>query len=347
MAPKRIRARLKVASAVVAAVLVAACSRTATVSQTAAASPGSVQTATPRIIIDTDLSLWWDDATAVGMANVLQQRGQIRIIGVMSDVRNPIAVAAIDAIDTAYGHPHIPLGAVADSGANTAAHGYSDVLAEDLPHAVHSSAQVPNAVTLYRRLLAAQPDHSVTIVAIGGDSNLAGLLNSRPGDGSSLARRPLVAAKVKRLVIEDGFFPNGAPPLTNEAIDPAATRTLISGSDWPTPIAWVDGFTGFQTRVGGDLCTTVPSTNPMRIVYEAEFGCGPPGDGDWDGPTLLYAIEGPRQMFSELGRGGAAVVNASGGLSWGTDPQRNDDVYVHVLDQQALNQQIDSLLAAR
>src|SRR4051794_9454872 len=66
----------------------------------------------PRIIIDTDLSLWWDDATAIGMANVLEQRGELRVLGMVSDIRNPVAVAAIDAINTAYGHSRIPLGAV-------------------------------------------------------------------------------------------------------------------------------------------------------------------------------------------------------------------------------------------
>ena len=54
----------------------------------------------PRIIIDSDLSRWWDDVTAIGMANVLQQRGQDRILAIMSDIRNPLAVPAIDAIDT-------------------------------------------------------------------------------------------------------------------------------------------------------------------------------------------------------------------------------------------------------
>jgi len=44
------------------------------------------------------------------MANVLQQRGQVKILGIMSDIRNTVAVAAIDAIDTAYGHRHIPVG---------------------------------------------------------------------------------------------------------------------------------------------------------------------------------------------------------------------------------------------
>jgi hypothetical protein len=303
--------------------------------------------ATPRIIIDSDLSLWWDDATAIGMANVLQQRGQVRILGIMSDIRNPVAVAAMDAIDTAYGHPKIPLGAVAHSGANTAAHGYSDDLVRGLPHAVRSSHDVPAAVTLYRRLLAAQPPHSVTIVSIGAYTNLAGLLRSKPDQRSSLGGRALIRAKVKRLVIEDGLFPGGAPAVTNQKLDLASASEVVDGTDWPTPIAWVDGFTGFQTKVGAALCSTVATNNPMRIVYESRFGCGLPGDGDWDGPTTLYAIGGKQGWFTELGQGGAAYINTMGGLSWRNDPGRPHDLYVHIADQGALNQRIDALLASK
>jgi hypothetical protein len=313
----------------------------------AAAAPawaGSTGRQPQRIIIDTDLSRWWDDATAVGMANVLEQRGTDQILGVMSDVRNPVAAAAIDAIDTAYGHRAIPVGAAADSAADTAPHGYSDVLAAALPHAIGDSAQAQPAVPLYRRLLAAQPDHSVTVVAIGGDTNLAGLLGSGPGHGSSLPGRTLVAEKVKQLVIEDGLFPTGGPAFTNELLDPAATRVIAGTGGWPTPIAWVDGFTGIGTKVGAGLCTAVPPKNPMRIVYTALFHCGPPGDGDWDGPTLLYAVDGAPGVFSELGRGGAAVINAQGGLTWGSGAGHPGEVYVHVVDQTGLNARINALL---
>jgi pyrimidine-specific ribonucleoside hydrolase len=312
-----------------------------------AATSGGGRADAPPIIIDSDLSLWWDDATAIGMANVLEQRGQVRILGITSDIRNPLAVAAIDAIDTAYGHPNIPLGAVAHSDANTAPHGYTNALISKLPHSVRSSNEVPGAVALYRRLLASQPDHSVTIVAIGAYTNLAGLLRSRADKYSSLGGRALIRTKVKRLVIEDGLFPGGAPALTNQMLDPASARAVVNGTDWPTPIAWVDGFDGIGTRVGGALCTTVPANNPMRIVYESKFGCGPPGDGDWDGPTVLYAIEGKQNLFSELGQGGAAYINTQGGLSWHTDPARPHDLYVHVVDQQALNQRINALIGAK
>jgi hypothetical protein len=262
----------------------------------------------------------------------------------MSDIRNPVAVAAIDAIDTAYGHGRIPVGAAADSEANTAPHGYSDLLASRLPHSVDDSDDVPGAVSLYRRLLAHQPDHSVTIVSLGAYTNLAGLLTSKRGHGSSLDGRTLVARKVKRLVVMDGLFPTGGPPFTNQKLDLAAARTVVGGAGWPTPIAWVDGLDGILTQVGATLCTRASPANPMRIVYEALFGCGPPRDGDWDAPALLYAVGELPAVFIELGRGGSAVINAQGGLSWQTVSPRPDDVYVHVGDQQALNRRIDDLL---
>ena len=294
----------------------------------------------PRVIIDTDLSRWWDDVTALGMANVLQQRGKLKILGIVSDVPNRVAVAAIDGIDTAYGHGDIPLGAVAHSASDTFEHGYTDELVRRLKHSVDSSADVPGAVTLYRRLLAHQPDHSVTIVLLGGYTNVAGLLDSPGG-------RALIAKKTNLLVSVDGLFPTGGGPFTNQQIDLAAANQVVGGAGWPAPIAWGDGTIGIATRVGASLCTTVGPNHPMRIAYEALFGCGPPKDGDWDGPTLLYAVGDLPDAFTELGKGGAAVINAQGGLSWQDGSVRTHDVYLHVADQASLNQRIDELLAAR
>ena len=306
---------------------------------------GSASGGAPRIIIDTDLSRWWDDATAVGVANVLQQQHKVRLLGIVSDVPNRVAVAALDAIDTAYGHGNLPLGAVAGSDADTFPHGYTDTVIARLRHSVDDSTEVPNAVVLYRRLLARQPDHSVTIVSLGGYTNLAGLLASKRGGGSALDGRALVAKKVARLVVEDGFFPTGGPAFTNQKIDLPAATAVVQGDAWPTPIAWADGTVGVATKVGGSLCATVAPDQPMRVVYEAVFQCTPPGDGDWDAPTLLYAVGDLPAAFTELGQGGAAVINEEGGLSWAPTSTRTHDVYVHVADQPALNARLDELLA--
>jgi pyrimidine-specific ribonucleoside hydrolase len=298
----------------------------------------------PRVIIDTDLSRWWDDASTIGLANVLHRQGKMRILGIVSNVPNTVAVAAIDAIDTAYGHRDIPLGAVAGSEADTFQHGYTDELVRRLPNSVRDEHDVPNAVALYRRLLARQPDHSVTIVSVGGYTNLAGLLDSKRGQGSSLDGRALTRKKVKRLVQMDGIFPGGGPAFTNQKIDLESASAVVGGEGWPTPMAWVDGLGGVQTKVGGALCAEAPD-HPMRIVYEVLFACGPPGDGNWDAPALLYAIGDLRGAFTEEGQGGAAVINPQGGLSWQTPSRRPSDVYVHVVDQPTLNARIDELLA--
>ena len=295
------------------------------------------------MIIDTDFSRWWDDATALGMANVLQRQGKLTVLGIVSDIPNPQAVAGIDAIDTAYGHGDIPLGAVAGSDADTAKHRYTDALVRQPPHRIRNSDDVPDAVTLYRQLLARQPDHSVTIVSLGAYTNLAALMDHE-------GARPLITKKVDRLVIMDGVFPNGFGPVTNQKLDLDAAQLVVEGrrgqGQWPTPIAWVDGLDGIATRVGGSLCTKASKRNPMRIVYEDLFGCGPVRDGDWDGPALLFAVGDVPSVFSKLGQGGAAVLNDKGGLSWQKKSTRRNDFYVHLKDQKALNRRIDQLLVA-
>jgi hypothetical protein len=85
----------------------------------------------------------------------------------------------------------------------------------------------------------------------------------------------------------------------------------------------------------------------MRIVYEDLFACGPVRDGDWDAPALLFALDQIPRAFSVLGRGGTAVINGQGGLSWQATSPRDQDVYVHVANQQLLNQRIESLLTSQ
>ncbi len=146
----------------------------------------------------------------------------------------------------------------------------------------------------------------------------------------------------------DGVFPGGWEAVTNQKLDLAAASAVVAGTAdvpaWPTPIAWIDGLDGIATRVGGELCTQAPADHPMRIVYEELFECGAPGDGNWDAPALLYAVGDVPEVFSIHGRGGAAVINDKGGLSWQKRSSRRDDFYVHVVDQDALNRRIDRLL---
>src|SRR5687768_17323057 len=138
-----------------------------------AAAPAPVSAspqATPRLIIDTDFGQWWDDVAALAATHAAADRGQARILGVMSDVDNPWNAPALDALNTWYGRPDIPIGV--PTGAAPVDQNYARLLAETFPH----SGRAEDSVALYRRLLRSQPDHSVTILSVGALTGLSQLL---------------------------------------------------------------------------------------------------------------------------------------------------------------------------
>lgn len=200
--------------------------------------PARAEHATPRIIIDTDFGQWWDDVAALATAHAAADAGRVRLLGVMADVDNRWNAPAIDALNTWYGRPDLPVGVPA--GAPEVPEGYSRLLAQQWPHA----GRPVNADALYRRLLTAQPDHSVTIVAIGALTNLAELLRTD---------RELVARKVARTVVMGGEYPRASAPEWNFGLDRDATRQVVGG--WPGPVVY-DGFeVGARIFVGHNTVT--------------------------------------------------------------------------------------------
>ena len=88
----------------------------------------------------------------------------------------------------------------------------------------------------------------------------------------------------------DGLFPGGIGPVTNQKIDLAAANTVVADPRVAGPDLVGRRHGRHRDQVGASLCTTAAADHPMRIAYEELFGCGPPKDGDWDAPTLLYAV---------------------------------------------------------
>lgn len=62
------------------------------------------------IIIDSDFGSFDDDPLALGLANIFQIWGEAEILAVIVSTDYELAPPAIDAIDTFYGHPNIPIG---------------------------------------------------------------------------------------------------------------------------------------------------------------------------------------------------------------------------------------------
>lgn len=195
----------------------------------------------PRILFDTDITGDVDDVLALAMCHSLADRGTCEFIGVTVSKNNPLTGPFVDAINTFYGRPDLPIGVTRDEKAQHRESKYLK-LASEYPHDLLRNEDAREAVDLTRELLAASPDGSVTIVSVGIASNLAALLDSKADGHSSLDGPALIRKKVKTLSIMAGAFTfaNG----TNRHLE----ANVINGVDsmrtvaerWPeeVPVLW-------------------------------------------------------------------------------------------------------------
>ncbi|MEI7946261.1 MAG: nucleoside hydrolase, partial [bacterium] len=165
-----------------------------------------------KLIFDTDMGNDVDDLMALNIIHALQRHGTVELLAVTVTKDHPQAAAFVDAVNTFYGYPNIPIGVV--KGGATPEPGKFNLLAdaknEDVslryPHDLLSGNDAPEAVGLLRKTLAAQPDKSVTLVQVGFFTNFKRLLESQSDDYSKLNGRDLVEKKVKLLALMAGAF---------------------------------------------------------------------------------------------------------------------------------------------
>ena len=294
----------------------------------AAPVPAYAAPAPTRLIIDTDFGQWWDDVAALAAAHAAADQGRARILGVVSDVDNEWNASALDALNTWYSRPDIPIGVTA--GALPVSQNYSRPLAERFPH----SGGTEDAVALYRRLLRAQPDHSVTILSVGALTALAQLVRTDP---------ELVARKVAHTVIMGGEYPRATAPEWNFGLDLAATRQVVAG--WPAPVVY-DGFEiGARVFVGNNVCTSHPVDSPVRVAFDLLYACdNGQADGTWDPTALYYAVYGADHVYRLAGYGGHNVVTPDGLNFWA--PGGHNQQYLLLTDPARLTRHLDALIDA-
>lgn len=242
------------------------------------------------LLVDTDICAAVDDVAALAMANAMHTRGEVRLLGVMVNTRGDAGAAAVDVVNTYYGHPDIPIGALQPTDASICeeyAHDYVGRLVERFPHDLRGGSSASNAVRLYRQLLAREKKGSVVIVSLGAATNLAALLDSGPDAFSPLSGAELVRDKVARTVLMGGQYPRSDAPEFNFLLDPAGARRVMR--DWPAPLVLSGGET--FVKIGKRVSTLGPADSPVRATFEIGFGTGIDSE-IWDVLPLLYAVRG-------------------------------------------------------
>ena len=282
------------------------------------------------IIFDTDLGFDCDDAGALAILHRLADRGEAQLLATMSVVGDPQSAAALDVINTYYGRPDTPVGAYqGERWPDARPYWYKTPtdflvpLVTEYKSSVKDKREVPDAVKLYRRILAEQPERSVTVVAVGFSLNLADLLASSPDASSPLGGRALVAQKVKRLVYMGSRLEEPGKPVRPDFNlgdgpyrDGRTTQKVIEA--WPTDIVFVGGEIGDSIMTGSSLRAQLPE-NPVARAYKLFPGTNARGErASWDLTAVLYAVRGP-ETFWQVNKGVQLEVTDSGVTTWHED----------------------------
>ncbi len=299
---------------------------------------GSTSGATS-IIFDTDIGTDVDDAGALAILHVLADRGEAEILATMSANRNRWSGPAIDVINTYYGRPDLPIGS---SKAGPDPEEWYRQSVGAYPHDLRSGDDAPDAIALYRKILAGQPDGSVVIVVVGWLTNMAGLLESGPDEHSPLSGRELVKAKVKELIAMGGLWPNSRPGEGeyNFRMDGPAAYKVIR--DWPGRIMFTG--LGIDVMTGRRLAADGPEDNPVRAFYRNFFKANRVSERpSWDLIAVLYAVRGLGDYFAAETEG-KCVGHEDGSNQWIAGESSGHSYLVHRMPPAELAEVIEELL---
>jgi hypothetical protein len=128
----------------------------------AGAVPADAESTPVRVILDTDVDQDCDDIGALFVLHGAVELDEVRLLATMGCTSSDAIAPCLDAINTWFGRPEIPVGTLKDRGFLAHA-GFADELIQRYPHRFPNGQDYPDAVALYRRVLSEQPDGSVVV----------------------------------------------------------------------------------------------------------------------------------------------------------------------------------------
>ncbi len=298
----------------------------------------------PLIIFDSDMGPDYDDVGALAILHALEARGECKILATIASDAHPLIAPTIELINTWYGRTDIPIGKAVENAPDfTAENHWNDSLIARFGPALRNN-QYPSAVEVYRKVLAAQKDHSVTIVTVGFTSNLAALLESTPDEYSELTGRELISRKVIRWVAMAGGFPEGKE--FNVFKD--ANASWIVFRQWPTPILFSGFEIGVHIKTGGRTARIDPAlNNPVQWAFDFNLRTYSKTREDnrssWDQTAVLVAVRQPEKYFYVNGPG-KFVIQKDGRNSWDPDMDQQHYFLVHKYPFQVIADEIEGLM---
>lgn len=297
-----------------------------------------------KIIFDTDMGPDYDDVGAIAILHALADLGECEILATLASDGHPSIAPTIEMFNRYYGKGGIPVGIPDNGVANfTASNNWNDSLLVRFAPDLKSKTDYPKASEIYRKVLASQPDKSVTIVTVGFTTNLAELLKTGNDDYSPLSGVELVKKKVKKWVAMAGRFPEGRE--FNVFIDSVSSSYVLER--WPTPILFSGFEIGERIFTGSKVAEKNDQNNPVSWAYRynlATYENKPVKNRmSWDQTAVLCAIRDPERYFYVCGPG-KIIVNPSGYNNWDPDSTKDHYFLVHKYPYQDISDTLEGLM---
>jgi hypothetical protein len=287
------------------------------------------------VIFDTDMDSDVDDVAALAQLHVMADRGEIELLAVMVSGRNEWSAPCIDAINTFYGRPDLPVGSVSGQRGIHQSSAFARKVAEAFPQDFKTKHEQIESAALYRRLLAARKEADVVIVSVGDLTNMAALLDSKPDAASPLDGEALVAAKVAHYVCMGSRYPAETDPgdkkWGNFRTDPESTREV--NDRWPTMLTFTGGGAFADSMaIGREITKLDPQVWPVSLAYRSYFGASYAGKTRHtaDSIAVLVAVRGFEPWFKVVDRG-SNHIDEIGRNAWRDEPDAPNRRYTSEL----------------
>jgi pyrimidine-specific ribonucleoside hydrolase len=258
-----------------------------------------VETPAPvKVIFDTDMGPDYDDVGAIAMLHAFADHEEAEILATIASTKYEGVAAVLDVLNTYFKRPDLPIG-VPKGNAVTLKdfQHWTDTLIGRYPHSITANNEAADAVSLYRKVLAAQKDKSVTIITVGFLTNISNVLRSPADEYSSLSGKELIHKKVKQLVSMAGKFPEGIEFNIEE--DAAAASYVFENFENPILLS------GFE--IGEKIKSGIPlirneriQNSPVKDVFRISIPLAKEdsaGRMSWDETAVLVGIRGPAPFY--------------------------------------------------
>ncbi len=307
--------------------------------------------AQPKIIFDTDFGGDADDLGALAMLNHFHNREEMELLAVMCWSTEKYAVSGIDAVNTFYGNQDIPIGRRAEE-VQVTDWNHTKVLADNLPHDANYETAT-ETTELYRQLLGAAGDKSITLVTVGPLLNIKRLIDSKADTYSPLSGRELIEAKVKEFVIMGGQFPKGERKEWNFDGNMSGVTKYVLQHLNAVPVTYLGYEIGLDIKTG-EVFNELPKDSPLYLGFfhfskyapwlNHQFKGKIYDNSTYDQTAVLYAVRDGVGNYWSRSENGICIPDDEGRNTWETSAESKHSYLVLKWPQAQMETEIEKFM---